>query len=99
MADTSAGEPDHSIGNLTLLAGFINRAYQNDAFIVKRRVILEQNARGTFIPLCTRKVFGKDFPGAGTTLTWDETDKKAYTEEIIRSLCSFLKLEDTGHES
>ncbi len=99
VADTSAGEPDHSIGNLTLLAGFINRAYQNDAFIVKRRVILEQNARGTFIPLCTRKVFGKDFPGAGTTLTWDETDKKAYTEEIIRSLCSFLKLEDTGHES
>ena len=99
VADAAAGEPDHSIGNLTLLPSFINRAYQNDVFSVKRRIILEQHARGTFIPLCTRKVFLKDFPGAGTALTWEEADKKAYTEEIIRSLCSFLKLEDPGHES
>ena len=99
VADPSAGEPDHSIGNLTLLAGFINRAYQNDAFSVKRRVILEQLARGTFLPLCTGKVFRKDFPGAEASPIWSETDKKAYTEDIIRFLCSFLKLEDTGHES
>lgn len=99
VADAAAGEPDHAIGNLTLLPGFINRAYQNDAFSVKRRVILDQIARGTFIPLCTEKVFRKDFPGAGVSLTWEEADKKAYTEDIIRSLCSFLKLEDTGHES
>ena len=99
VADPTAGEPDHSIGNLTLLAGFINRAYQNDVFSVKRRVILEQSVRGTFIPLGTRKVFTKDFPGAGASLTWEENDKKAYTEEIIRSLCAFLKLEDTGHEN
>ena len=54
---------------------------------------------GAFIPLCTRKVFRKDFPGAGASPNWSESDKKAYTEDIIRSLCSFLKLEDTGHES
>ena len=99
VADTTAGEPDHSIGNLTLLDGGINRAYQNDVFSVKCRVILEQSSRGTFIPLGTRKVFTKDFPGADASLTWDENDKKAYTEEIIRSLCAFLKLEDTGHEN
>ena len=99
VADPGAGEPDHAVGNLTLLPGFINRAYQNDTFSVKRRVILEQIAKGTFIPLCTGKVFRKDFPGAGAPLTWEETDKKAYTEDIIRSLCSFLKLEDPGHES
>ena len=99
VADTASGEPDHSIGNLTLLAGFINRAYQNDAFSVKRGVILEQLARGTFLPLCTGKVFRKDFPGAEASPIWSETDKKAYTEDIIRFLCSFLKLEDTGHES
>ena len=86
-------------GNLTLLTGFINRACQNDAFSVKRGAILEQAAGGTFIPLCTRKVFRKEFPGAGASLSWSESDKKAYTEDIIRFLCSFLKLEDTGHES
>ena len=99
VADADAGEPDHAIGNLTLLPGFINRAYQNDPFSVKCSVILEQIARGTFIPLCTEKVFRKDFPDAGSSTTWEEADKKAYTEDIIRSLCSFLKLEDTGHES
>ena len=99
VANAAAGEPDHSIGNLTLLAGFINRACQNDAFSVKRGVILEQAAVGAFIPLCTRKVFRKDFPGAGASPNWSESDKKAYTEDIIRSLCSFLKLEDIGHES
>lgn len=99
VADTTAGEPNHSIGNLTLLDGGINRAYQNDVFSVKRRVILEQSARGTFIPLGTRKVFTKDFPGTGSSPSWDENDKKAYTEEIIRSLCAFLKLEDAGHEN
>ena len=99
VADPAAGEPDHSIGNLTLLAGFINRACQNDAFSVKRGVVLEQAARGTFLPLCTGKVFRKDFPGAAASPRWEESDKKAYTEDILRSLCSFLKLEDTGHES
>ena len=99
VADTTAGEPDHSIGNLTLLDGGINRAYRNDTFARKRRVILEQEAGGTFIPLCTRKVFLKDFPGAADPACWCERDKKAYTEEIIRSLCSFLNLEDTGHDN
>ena len=99
VADPSAGEPDHSIGNLTLLDGGINRAYQNDTFEVKREVILARCARGTFIPLCTGKVFRKDFPGAGASLSWHDDDKKAYTEDIIRFLCSFLMLEDTGNES
>ena len=99
VADTAAGEPDHSIGNLTLLDGGINRAYRNDSFHVKRGVIQAQCVRGTFIPLGTRKVFLKDFPGAEDPTHWCENDKKAYTEEIIHTLCSFLKLEDARNES
>ena len=99
VADPFLEEPDHSIGNLTLLDGGINRAYQNDPFPVKCRVIRERIAQGTFVPLCTEKVFRKDFPGATDRPDWCEEDKKAYTEEIIRSLCAFLKPEEAEHDN
>ena len=88
-----AGGPDHAIGNLTLLDGGLNRAYRNDVFPLKRRAVLERSVQGTFIPLGTQKVFMKGFPESTDLLRWRERDKRAYTEEIIRFLCSFLKLE------
>ncbi|MCR5137024.1 MAG: DUF262 domain-containing HNH endonuclease family protein [Oscillospiraceae bacterium] len=91
--------PDHSIGNLTLLDGGINRSYRNDVFPLKRKAILERSAQGIFIPLCTRKVFMKGFRESADLMCWRESDKKAYTEEIVCFLCSFLNLEELQNES
>jgi hypothetical protein len=89
------GEPDNSIGNLTLLDGGTNRSYKNDVFPLKRKTILERTMSDVFIPLCTRKVFMKGFAESGDLLRWRDVDKKAYTEEIISCICKYLKLEDS----
>lgn len=89
-----AGEPDNSIGNLTLLDGGTNRSYKNDVFPLKRKTILERTMSDVFIPLCTRKVFMKGFAESGDLLRWRDVDKKAYTDEIISCICKYLMLED-----
>lgn len=94
-----AGEPDNTIGNLTLLDGGTNRSYKNDVFPLKRKTILERTMSDVFIPLCTRKVFMKGFAESGDLLRWRDVDKKAYTEEIIICICKYLRLEDEAHES
>lgn len=92
------GEPDNSIGNLTLLDGGINRSYKNDVFPLKRKTILKRIMSDVFIPLCTRKVFMKGFAESGDLLRWRDVDKKAYSEEIIDCICKYLKLEDESDE-
>lgn len=87
------GEPDNSIGNLTLLDGGTNRSYKNDVFPLKRKTILERTMSDVFIPLCTRKVFMKGFAESGDLLRWQKVDKRAYTKEIIDCICKYLKLE------
>ena len=92
------GEPDNSIGNLTLLDGGTNRSYKNDVFPLKRKTILQRTMSDVFIPLCTRKVFMKGFIESGDLLRWHYVDKKAYAEEIIDCICKYLKLEDEINE-
>lgn len=92
------GEPDNSIGNLTLLDGGTNRSYKNDVFPLKRKTILKRTMSDVFIPLCTRKVFMKGFEESGDLIRWRDVDKQAYTEEIISCICKYLKLEDKSDE-
>ena len=88
------GEPDNSVGNLTLLDGGTNRSYKNDVFPLKRKTILKRTMSDVFIPLCTRKVFMKGFAESGDLLRWRDVDKKAYADEIISCICKYLKLEE-----
>ena len=91
------GEPDNSIGNLTLLDGGTNRSYKNDVFPLKRKTILERTISDVFIPLCTRKVFMKGFAGSEDLLRWRDVDKKAYTNEIVGCISDYLMLEVVDH--
>ena len=88
------GEPDNSIGNLTLLDCGTNRSYKNDVFPLKRKMILERTIEDVFVPLCTRKVFMKAFVESGDLLRWSDIDKNEYTEEIITFVSNYLRLED-----
>ena len=92
------GEPDNTIGNLTLLDGGTNRSYKNDVFPLKRKTILKRTMSDVFIPLCTRKVFMKGFAESGDLLRWRDIDKKAYTDEIFECICTYLELEESCHE-
>lgn len=50
-------EADDSLGNLTLLDAQTNRSYQNSSFVDKRKVIIDRESKGLFVPLCTKIYF------------------------------------------
>ena len=49
----------HGISNMALLSGSTNSSIGNSVFEVKRQMIMDADANGEYIPLCTRKVFLK----------------------------------------
>ena len=52
-------EPDDRLGNLALLDSKTNRSYKDASFDKKRKIIIERESRGLFVPLCTKNVFMK----------------------------------------
>ncbi|OMP75084.1 DUF262 domain-containing protein [[Flexibacter] sp. ATCC 35208] len=80
-----------NIGNLALLDAGTNRAYGNALFTTKRRIIIEKDKAGVFIPVCTRNVFLKYYDLAGNTpSTWTSEDVKDYRNAIVKTLERFL---------
>lgn len=78
---------DHSIANLALLDGSINSSIKNSIFAVKRKLIIDKDKQGLFIPLETKKVFLKYYTPAPSHLAyWTFKDRQAYIESIKLSL-------------
>lgn len=84
-------EADDSLGNLTLLDAQTNRSYQNAPFAEKRKIIIEREAKGLFVPVCTKnvylKVYSKDLSNMDI---WEDKDKKDYVDAIKHILKSFF---------
>lgn len=79
------GDEDNSIRNLCLLDRGTNRSYKNDSFKNKRNKIIENEKKGTFIPICTRNVFMKYYSKELKDLElWNENDRKDYLDDIKR---------------
>lgn len=90
-ADESADEDD-SIGNLTLLSASINRSYQAEPFLEKRRIIIDRDSKGMFIPVCTKNVFLKAYSSNVEDMTiWGDSDKRDYLNAMWTVLSSFWK--------
>lgn len=88
--DDVYNEEKNSLGNLTLLDAATNRSYGNSLFTTKRRIILEKQETGTYIPYCTMMVFNKSFDKTGTQRTkWGDEDKKTYQKSISDYIFSF----------
>lgn len=84
----------NTIGNLALLNADINRGYGNSIFPSKKKAITEKDADGRFIPICTKNVFLKNFPGLNnTTINWSQDDMLKYRQNIIEVIKKFLIVE------
>lgn len=78
-------EPEdiHGISNLTLLDATTNRSYKNAPFPVKRKIILKNDQKGVFIPLCTKNLFTKAYsPKVDEVMYWQKEDAAAYLKKI-----------------
>ncbi|MCT7904700.1 Uncharacterized conserved protein [Candidatus Ornithobacterium hominis] len=85
------GEEDDSLRNLCLLDRGTNRSYKNDSFKKKRKKIIEQEKKGTFIPICSKNVFMKYYSDELKQLgQWSEIDRSAYSANIIEVLKEYL---------
>ena len=72
------------IGNLTLLDLYTNRSYGNALFVVKHNTIRDRISEGVFVPICTQKVFEKDFPGCAQDFRrWNWEDKKTHHKFLL----------------
>lgn len=84
----------NNIGNLTLLDAETNRSYGNALFTTKRRIIIEKDMKGTFVPIWTKNLFLKYFDlKAGSRTKWTESDIKSYRKIIADKLTDFLPAE------
>ncbi len=94
--DVESSETD-SLSNLALLDPKTNRGYGNAVFPVKRRKILEKDASGQFIPVCTRYTFLKYYTreSAGDLNRWRMPDREAYMGDIKTKLSAFLQKGET----
>lgn len=83
-----------SIGNLVLLDSKTNRSYKNSYFVDKRKIIINKDKEGKFIPICTKNAFLKYFddnPNSSTIHKWTKDNMEKYSEDIVNILKGFFK--------
>ena len=93
----------HSLSNMALLQCSANSALNNSLFDVKRRMITEMDAKGQYIPYCTKMVFMKYYSSEMQDNVsfhfWGEGDRVAYIAKMNEILKPYLKEEiDYGNE-
>lgn len=89
---TGADEEDDSLWNLTLLDCGTNRnpVYAAKPFNEKRKIILERESKGLFVPLCTKNIFLKVYTENPDMNSWGDEDKLGYIATIERTLDTFF---------
>ncbi len=94
----------HGISNMALLSGSTNSSIGNSVFEVKRQMIMDADARGEYIPLCTRKVFLKYYNKDDKDFTvqqnfyWSDRDRRHYLDDIKSVLKTYIDAEETKVE-
>ena len=83
--------PNH-ISNLALLNASINKSYKNAFFPIKRKIIIEKDSNGSFIPICTKNVFLKAYSRQLTeVMYWQKKDADDYFVAIQEKLKKYLQ--------
>jgi hypothetical protein len=80
-----------ALSNICLLDAHTNRSYHNEFFPEKRIKIIREDQEGTFIPVCTKRVFQKYYTEKPSNMTfWNKTDREAYLDDIKTVLRNYL---------
>lgn len=83
----------HDLSNLCLLDARTNRSYHNVFFPEKRIRIIREDQEGTFIPVCTKRVFQKYYTENPLNMSfWNKDDRDAYLEDIKTCIENLLKI-------
>lgn len=87
-------DADDSLANLTLLDAQTNRGYKDAPFEEKRRIIINRESNGLFVPVCTKNIFLKVYSeDLGDMNSWGSSDKQNYIEKFEHILRDFFKEE------
>lgn len=82
----------NSISNIALLDSSTNRSYKNAPFPVKRKILIEKDMNGSFIPVCTRNVFLKAYSRKfDNVMYWQDNDSEDYLKEIKKIFERYFK--------
>ena len=89
----------HGLANMALLSQPDNSALNSSAFIVKKKMILDLDKDGSFVPVCTRRAFqgyyGADI-NADEMFFWGPKEKRAYMQSILNILNPYLAVTEGG---
>jgi hypothetical protein len=89
----SLDKESEGIVNLALLSQPDNAALNNSVFEIKRREIVRLDKEGSFIPVCTRRVFMKYYnedASINQHFYWSNADRKSYLSAIQKTLENYL---------
>lgn len=97
LAENNAHEDINNISNIAILDADTNRSYGNSVFSVKRRIIIQNDKKGVFIPPCTKNVFLKYYNRDIDMISiWSKLDRDEYLLNIKNLLKEYLP--DKGAE-
>lgn len=89
-----------AISNLALLDSATNRSYKNAFFPIKRKIILQNDKRGTFIPICTKNVFMKAYSKKfDEVMYWNKYDADFYLQAIEETLVDYLPKKQVSNDN
>ena len=94
----------HGISNMALLSGSTNASIGNSVFEVERERIMDDDARGNYIAVCSRKVFLKYYNKNDKNFTvqqnfyWSDKDRKHYLEDIKEVLKPYIDAENQNQK-
>ncbi|MCI5208369.1 MAG: DUF262 domain-containing protein [Candidatus Electrothrix sp. ATG2] len=90
-SDLNEEDDINDLSNLTLLDSETNRGYKNSVFPIKRKIIIDRDKQGVFIPVCTKNVFLKYFSDYPPRISfWSEEDRENYEKDLYNILNSYL---------
>ncbi len=80
-----------SLFNLTLLDCGTNRSYQNSLYPSKRRILLNRDKEGQFVPICTKNLFQKYYTSESVKISsWTNADALGYKKAMLDLFTNML---------
>ncbi len=80
-----------SLFNLTLLDCGTNRSYQNALYPSKRRILLNKDKEGQFVPICTKNLFQKYYTTNSVKISsWSDSDAEGYKDKMVNLFSNMI---------